>query len=133
MGQDEKEELLILWNDTVPSNWIDNDWNDFTYDLVLPSAHFTMRKTDFIITRIPSIYSYYIDDLKMVKKDSAAPSDIPSEVPSYIPSVAPSTIPSVLPSQVPSLIPSTVPSVLPSHIPSTLPSNLPSGVPSSIP
>merc|ERR1712238_594648 len=100
--QDEKEELLILWNDTVPSNWIDNDWNDFTYDLVLPSAHFTMSKTDFIITRIPSIYSYYIDDLKMVKKDSAAPSDIPSEVPSFIPSIAPSNAPSNIPSMVPS-------------------------------
>ena len=64
---------FIMYNDTivnhnVPDQWVQYDWNEFMYDVLIPPAHFNMTYTDIFVTRIPSQYSDYIDDMKMVKK-----------------------------------------------------------------
>ena len=64
---------LIMYNDTivnynVPDQQVQYDWNEFKYDVLIPPAHFNMTYTDIFVTRIPSQYSYQIDDMKMVKK-----------------------------------------------------------------
>ena len=64
---------FIMYNDTivnhnVPDQWVQYDGNEFKYDVVIIPAHFNMTYTDIFVTCIPSQNSYYIDDMKMMKK-----------------------------------------------------------------